>query len=131
MRILENLVTFLYNSKRKSDFHSAKENSLGSAVKSAVKCCKNWAVIRKTNQSISLVNTFIFVYFKQFLVKYLCVPFYKGSSGFSIWQMLNEITIRFYQYCVSQMPYCKIHITTLLLICARGKSYLPFASLSH
>ena len=37
LRILENLETFLYNSKKKSGFHSVKEHSLGSAVKYVVK----------------------------------------------------------------------------------------------
>ena len=128
LRILENLETFLYNSKKKSGFHSVKEHSLGSAVKYVVK--SELLSEKQINQYLWWILLFSYISNK-FLVKYLRVPFYKGSSGFSIWQMLNEITIRFEQYCVSQMPYYKTHFTTLLLIYAWHKSYLPFASLSH
>ena len=84
--------------------------------------------IRKTNQLISLLNTFIFVYLCIFqipLVKYLYVPFYKGSFCFSFWQMKNEMAVRFYRYCVSQIPCNKTRVSALLLICARHKSIYP------
>ena len=89
-------VIFLFNSKSKSGFHGAKEKFLGSTVKFVIKpgCYpKNkWIKIFPEN--------FYFCIFQTNLVIYLRVSVYKRLFGFSFWQILIKMSIRFCQYCV-------------------------------